>query len=59
MGKVVSLFSGAGGLDWGIESSKHFEIEFANEILKRPIETYEKNFHAEIIHETKEYLGQR
>lgn len=35
--KVISLFSGAGGLDLG------FEIEWANEFDKSIWETYEKN----------------
>jgi DNA (cytosine-5)-methyltransferase 1 len=41
--KVVSLFSGAGGLDLGFERAG-FEIIWANEYDKDIWETYEKNF---------------
>lgn len=41
--KVVSLFSGAGGLDLGFEKAG-FEIIWANEFDKNIWETYEKNF---------------
>ena len=41
--KVVSFFSGAGGLDKGFEESG-FEIIWANEYDKTIWETYEKNF---------------
>ena len=40
--KVISLFSGAGGLDLGFEKAG-FEIEWANEFDKSIWETYEKN----------------
>lgn len=40
--KVISLFSGAGGLDLGFEKAG-FEIPFANEYDKTIWETYEKN----------------
>lgn len=40
--KVISLFSGAGGLDLGFEEAG-FEIEWANEFDKSIWETYEKN----------------
>lgn len=43
--KVVSLFSGAGGLDLGFEKAG-FEIVFANEFDKTIWETYEKNHKA-------------
>ncbi len=45
--KVVSLFSGAGGLDLGFASSGKFEILLANEILDPPAETYSLNFKVE------------
>lgn len=43
--KVVSLFSGAGGLDLGFEKAG-FEIVFANEFDKTIWATYEKNHKA-------------
>jgi len=42
--KVVSLFSGAGGLDLGFLMTRRFEIIFANDILTPAAETYSKNF---------------
>ena len=41
--KVVSLFSGAGGLDKGFEKEK-FKIILANENDKQIVETFRKNF---------------
>lgn len=43
MMKVVSIFSGAGGMDHGFRQAG-FEIVFANDIYKYACETYEKNF---------------
>lgn len=40
--KIISLFSGAGGLDLGFEKAG-FEIPYANEYDKAIWETYEKN----------------
>ena len=42
--KVVSLFSGAGGLDLGLEMSKRFKILLANEVLEAPTKTQSLNF---------------
>ena len=41
--KIISLFSGAGGLDRGFEKAG-FEVVFANEFDKAIWNTYEKNF---------------
>jgi len=41
--KVLSLFSGAGGLDLGFRNAG-FEIKTSNEIDKYTFETYEYNF---------------
>ncbi len=42
--KVISLFSGAGGLDLGFIQSGFYNILFANDILESPIKTYSINF---------------
>lgn len=46
--KIISLFSGAGGLDLGFEKAG-FEIEIANEYDKSIWSTYEKNHKARLI----------
>ncbi len=48
--KVVSLFSGCGGLDLGF-IQKDFEIIWANDFFKEAVETYKKNIGEHI------YLG--
>ena len=40
--KVISLFSGCGGLDWGFEKAG-FEVVWANEFDKTIHETYRQN----------------
>ncbi len=40
--KIISLFSGAGGLDLGF-TNQGFEIVFANDVDKDVLETFEKN----------------
>lgn len=45
--KLVSLFSGAGGMDLGFEKAG-FDIVFANEFDKKIWETYEKNHNLKI-----------
>lgn len=45
---AISLFSGAGGLDCGIEMSKQVNIILANDIRRAPAETNSKNFKREI-----------
>jgi DNA (cytosine-5)-methyltransferase 1 len=41
---LVSLFSGAGGLDAGFVQSGYFSIIFANDILIPAVQTYSANF---------------
>ena len=50
MPKIISLFSGAGGLDEGFRLAlKNYKLIFANEILSAPAKTFAKNFSAECI----------
>ncbi len=46
--KVVSLFSGAGGLDFGFIKAGH-EIVWANDLCKDAVETYQKNIGNHIV----------
>lgn len=46
--KIVSLFSGAGGMDLGFIKAGH-EIVWANDIYEKAIETYKKNIGNHII----------
>lgn len=41
--KVISLFSGAGGMDWGFKKAG-FEVIWANDIYQYAREAYKKNF---------------
>jgi len=41
---VVSLFAGAGGLDWGFHTNRRYRVIFANEIDKMVAQTYMRNF---------------
>ena len=41
---VVSLFSGAGGLDLGFVQTGFYEVVFANDILAPAMQTYSRNF---------------
>ena len=47
--KVVSLFSGCGGLDYGFIKAG-YEVIWANDILKDACETYKLNFGDHIVH---------
>src|SRR5690554_4706524 len=46
--RVVSLFSGAGGMDLGF-INKGFEMVWANDFLKEAVETYKKNIGNHIV----------
>ena len=54
--KVVSLFSGAGGLDWGFHEHPKFNIVFANDYMKEACETYAANIGPIIHGDVKELL---
>lgn len=47
--KVVSLFSGCGGLDFGFNQLKEYEIVWANDIVKDACETYRNNIGTHIV----------
>jgi DNA (cytosine-5)-methyltransferase 1 len=44
MYKVLDLFCGAGGLSFGFEKSKEFNIVLANDIMSDAISTYQANY---------------
>jgi len=46
---VISLFSGAGGLDLGFKLTGSFDISFASDILAPAVATYSHNFGAKIV----------
>lgn len=45
--KIISLFSGAGGLDWGLHSAGH-SIVYSNDNFIDATKTYNKNFRKDI-----------
>jgi len=47
--KLVSLFSGAGGMDLGFARTKKFQLLLANDILLAPAQTYAENFQHQIL----------
>lgn len=47
--RVVSLFTGCGGLDLGFEQSGHFDVIWANEMKKYAVKTYSRNFHKTVV----------
>jgi len=50
MYKVVSLFSGAGGFDWGFHLTSKFTTCLANELKAVPAETFAKNLSMKLVH---------
>jgi DNA (cytosine-5)-methyltransferase 1 len=46
--KLVSLFSGCGGLDLGFYLTGSFEVLWANDILERACQTFSQNFGLEL-----------
>ena len=51
---MISLFTGAGGLDWGFHNSNNYELVIANEILRPHLKTYADNHEIKLI-DIKEY----
>lgn len=51
---MISLFTGAGGLDWGFHHSNNYELVIANEILRPHLKTYADNHKIELI-DIKDY----
>lgn len=49
--KVVSLFSGCGGLDFGFNQLEEYDIIWANDIIKDACETYKNNIGNHIINQ--------
>ena len=47
--KVVSLFSGAGGFDWGLHLASGFETCFANELRPIPSHTLASNLRMRVV----------
>ena len=47
--KMISLFTGAGGLDWGFHNSEEYELVTSNEILKPHLKTYADNYKIPIV----------
>jgi DNA (cytosine-5)-methyltransferase 1 len=46
---LISLFSGAGGLDLGFKLTGRFEIIFGNDVSEPAVKTFSSNFRARII----------
>lgn len=46
---MVSLFTGAGGLDWGFHNSGNYNLVVANEILKPHLKTYTDNYDLKLV----------
>jgi DNA (cytosine-5)-methyltransferase 1 len=46
---IVSLFSGAGGLDLGFELTGRFKVIFANDVLQSSARSYSENFKLRLV----------
>jgi DNA (cytosine-5)-methyltransferase 1 len=47
--KIVSLFTGAGGFDWGFHQAGGFKTVLANELLKEPASTCAANLNLAVV----------
>lgn len=41
--QIISLFTGAGGLDWGFHNSGNYDLIVSNELLEAHLKTYTQN----------------
>ena len=41
--QIISLFTGAGGLDWGFHNSGNYDLIASNELLEAHLKTYTQN----------------
>ena len=57
MSSLITLFCGAGGLDWGFHVNEGFNLSMANEILEKPLTSYSKNLDLPLI-QMDEFLGE-
>lgn len=57
--KIMSLFSGAGGLDLGFSMHGGFETGFSTEILRAPAKTFAENFGTEYTEENSQFSFNR
>ena len=55
--KIISLFTGAGGLDWGFNNSNDYELVVANEILEPHLKTYTNNHNVSLVN-IKDYSNE-
>lgn len=46
---LLSLFSGAGGLDLGFKLTGRFKVIFGNDVSEPAVETFSRNFHVRIV----------
>lgn len=54
---IISLFTGAGGLDWGFHKINDFEVIASNEILKPHLKTYTDYYNLPLL-DLNDYSGE-
>lgn len=47
--KMISLFTGAGGLDWGFHQNENLDLVVSNEILKPHLKTYTQHYNLPLL----------
>lgn len=55
---IISLFTGAGGLDWGFHKIDDFEVIASNEILKPHLKTYTNHYDLPLL-DLEEYSNEK